>query len=201
MDRFEPKLIYLTRRHSQLTREGFRTRWRQHASLGMSLPRWSNIARYVHCDLERPEEGVHSNITDHDGIGFIWHRSPSHRAAHLGDTASKALMEADEAATFARPIVRDCLVAREEMIVRPQEGANWKLVRFASEPAAIDFPSGATGHVRNHPLAPENGCSWGLDVTTIDEFWFPDKTAAVHAITDLQGKGLVALGRDVQLYP
>lgn len=47
----EPKLIYLARRNPVLTREGFTAKWRQHGALGMSMPQWGNIRRYVHCDV------------------------------------------------------------------------------------------------------------------------------------------------------
>jgi hypothetical protein len=82
----EPKLIYLARRNPGLTRAGFTARWRQHGALGMSMPRWINIRRYVHCDVQQP--GVPGIDETYDGVGLIWHRSPEARARHRADNSS-----------------------------------------------------------------------------------------------------------------
>jgi hypothetical protein len=201
MDDFQPKLIYLARRHPALDREGFRARWREHARLGMSRPRWTNIARYVHCDIVEPPPALRDRLGDQDGVGIIWHRSPRHRAAHIADTRSRGEMEADEAATFSRPIVEDCLVAREEMMIEPQAGATWKLIAFLESARPLPCPATAVGHVRNLALPPEKGRAWGLESGLVEEFWFESRDAAEQAALALGGpRRELVLAREVQLF-
>ncbi len=166
----------------------------------MSLPRWRNIARYVHCDLQLPRPGSVGSLSDYDGIGMIWHRSPLHRAAHLADLTSKGEMEADEAETFAAPIRQVCLVAREECLEVPNKLATWKLVRFANGPSTV-FPSPVMGLIRNHALVPEEGERWGLDHPVVEEFWFAGRKQAEDAALNLHNGATVVLGRDTLLYP
>jgi hypothetical protein len=201
MDVFQPKLIYLARRHPALDREAFRERWREHARLGMSRPRWVNIARYVHCDIVPPEAQLEPWRGDQDRVGMIWHRSPAHRRAHLADAGSRSEMEADEAATFSRPIVEDCLLAREQVRVAPPPDADWKLILFASTEAPAPVPTGAVGHVVDTPLPPENGESWGLPSARIEEFWFRSREEAEAAAAGLAGPDrLAVVAREVELY-
>lgn len=188
----QPKLIYLARHAPGLSRAGFTARWREHAALGMSRPRWRNIARYVHVDLE-PGCGF-------DAIGMIWHRSPEHRAAHLADTTSRAEMEADEAATFARPIAESCLVAREEVLVAPSDGATWLMVAFLGHLHLELTVANHCGHIRNFPLAPERGPVWGLMSAQIDEFSFVRRADAVAAAKAFEAPGVkLVVGRAVEL--
>ena len=189
----QPKLIYLTRRHPGLDRAAFTPRWRQHGALGMSRPRWTNIAQYVHCDV--------LDDSGYDGIGLIWHRSPGHRAAHLADTSSRLDMERDEAATFARPIVEDCLIAQETVLVPPgvaADEARKVCAFFAAAPArplesrlpplhALGAP--VLGCVRNDALPPERASGWGLAFPVVEEFWFGDEAAARRAATYLRAQG------------
>lgn len=201
MDHFQPKLIYLTRRHPSLGRTEFTARWRRHGQLGMSRPRWKNIARYVHCDIDLPGPGLQDILGDYDGIGMIWHRSPTHRTAHLADATSKAEMEADEAETFAAPIGQVCVLVREEVEQSPEAGASWKLVRFSSSSDVTAKPAGCIGLVRNRPLEPEAEDGWGLKCALIEEFWFASREAAEAAAPDLAHNSILILGQDVQLYP
>jgi hypothetical protein len=200
---FQPKLIYLARRNPALSRDAFVVRWRQHGRLGMSMPRWVNIARYVHCDVSPPHEEERHLLSDHDGIGMIWHRSPPHRAAHIADTRSRQAMEADEAATFERPIVQTCLLAREEVLAAAAPGAPFKLTRFATDCGVASLPYGAVGHVRNYPLPPETGAGWGLPSRIVEEFWFASREAAVEAAGELQPNrdSILLLSNEVVLYP
>jgi hypothetical protein len=167
----------------------------------MSRPRWRNIARYTHCDLEIPATNLQGVLGDHDGVGMIWHRSPSHRAAHLSDLASKAEMEADEAETFASPIGDVCLLVREKVIRTPDPNAAWKLVRFALSALPSPVPMRCAGLVLNYPLPVDNGDKWGLDCSLVEEFWFAHREAAEAAALVLASNATVVLGRDVQLYP
>jgi hypothetical protein len=208
---FEPKLIYLTRRHPELTRPAFRARWRQHAALGMSRPRWKNIAQYMHCDV--------LDSGDHDGIGLIWHRSPAHRAAHLADTSSRLDMERDETATFARPIVADCLLARDYVLTpaRTALGTALRVFRFLAEPAvdtttALDAAAGRAcmlagrgimthGHVLNLALPPERPPGWGLRHAQVEEWRCADLDAArAVAVALAVPHALAIITNEVPLY-
>lgn len=91
------KLVYRAERHPALDRDRFRERWRQHARLGMSQPRWTNIRRYAHCDP----------IDDRapwDGVALLWYRDEDARLRHVADPTAREIMRADEAETFARPV-------------------------------------------------------------------------------------------------
>ncbi len=193
-DDFQPKLIYLARRHPALTRETFTPRWRQHGALGMSRPRWRNIARYVHGDV--------IDRDDCDGIGLIWHRSRAARAAHLADTDSRLQMEQDEVETFAEPIVNVCLLAREYVLLGPPDApvsatgradpdGPVKLTRFLNTHAPADATElrlrldaaelPLLGHVINLPLLPERGSAWGLTHACVEELWFENLEDARRA--------------------
>lgn len=202
--RLQPKLIYLARRHPSLDAAGFTARWRRHGALGMSLPRWRNIARYVHCDVVRCFGSTH-----YDAVGLVWHRSPQARLAHLADTGSRAQMEADERETFAEPIADTCLVAREMQLERPRnpgDATGRKLIRFLGLDTASDAEAaherllaelsstreraeaiGAvpSGHVINVALPPERGNRWGLDADAVEELWFADVATALRAAESL----------------
>ena len=199
MENLQPKLIYLTKRNPGLTRAEFIARWRLHGQLGISLPRWRNIARYVHVDLEQPADAC--LCADYDGIGMIWHKSPAHRAAHVADRSSRGIMERDEAETFAAPIADCCLIASEIVVHAPDPRARWKLTRFAASNSPALLPPSAEGYARNHPLPPETSKPRGLDVALVEEFWFSTRSAAIVAAPWLAHGALVTLGREVQRYP
>ena len=208
-DPYQPKLIYLARRNPALSRREFVVRWRRHGALGMSLPRWRNVARYVHCDALLPSAPTSAIDPDHDAIGIVWHRSPAARAAHLADTGSRRQMEQDELETFARPIVETCLIARELVLLAPPAAtaatiatANAvKLTRFLQATSDAPTPGAAftrefvgvrqrelaaagapvRGHLLDLPLPPERGTAWGLDCAAVEEFWFDGLAAAEAA--------------------
>jgi len=198
-----PKLIYLTRRNPAYTRPDWTARWRQHGALGMSLPRWRNVARYVHCDLIEPRPEQSAYLADHDGIGLIWHRSLAHREAHFADTSAQATMVRDEAETFARPIAMDCLSAEEQVVLPPpDDGDLLKLTVFHRDIRFSPRPAGAIGHVRNVPLPHPQGGDWGLPYLNIEEFWFASAAAADEAAQSLHqvSGALCVLGKEVELY-
>lgn len=203
-DAFQPKLIYLARRNPALSRRDFVARWRQHGALGMSLPRWRNVARYVHCDVLDPPSPTPAIDASHDAIGIVWHRSPAARAAHLADTGSRLQMEQDERETFAQPIVETCVLTREHVLLAPPDpasAATFKLMRFlqvGADPSTLaqitasgDMASrhralaaaGAPvrGHLVDLPLPPERGATWGLACAVIEELWFDDLASATAA--------------------
>jgi hypothetical protein len=219
MDPMRPKLIYLTARHPSLAPPQFVARWRAHGALGMSLPRWRNIARYVHCDVLHDAPANAALDAGYDGVGLIWHRSPAARRAHLADTSSREQMEQDELATFARPIGEVCVVTAETVLEAPRtSGGGAKLFRFAwpasresAEPIRTAALASATrvrlivrdlepcGHVVNVPLPPERGDRWGLDVAVVEELWFDSAAAAAMAAQVLRdataGDALVRGGK------
>lgn len=208
---FEPKLIYLTCRHPGLARAEFRARWRQHGALGMSRPRWRNIAQYMHCDV--------LDASGYDGVGLIWHRSTAHRAAHLADTTSRADMERDELDTFARPIVADCLLAREHVLQAPSTALATALrlfLFFRSAPAhaAAAFAAAAhraarleaaalqaRGQALNLTLPPERPPGWGLRFPLIEEWRFDDlATAEAASATLAEPDALAVITNEVPLH-
>jgi hypothetical protein len=215
----QPKLIYLARRHPALTREAFTPRWRQHGALGMSRPRWRNIARYVHGDV--------IDRDDRDGLGLIWHRSRAARSAHLADTDSRLQMEQDENETFAEPIANVCLLAREYVLRGPpamtvsstgraDPDGPVKLTRFLQTHAPADATDlrlrldaaelPLLGHIINLPLPPERGDAWGLRCACIEELWFANledarrATQVAAAAPGSNAATLSVLTRDVLLY-
>lgn len=202
-DSFQPKLIYLARRHPSLDRQTFTRRWRQHAQLGMSRPRWINIARYVHCDIELPRPEERGFLGDQDGIGMIWHKSPEHRAAHIADKSSRLQMESDEAATFATPITKVCLLAREEIRLAPDAGALIKLTCFSQRSQPLARPSQAVGHVLNHALTADQPGGAGLGSRLVEEFWFESRGSAVAAAAEIpqEAEDVIVLSNQVLLYP
>lgn len=209
-----PKLIYLARRNPALDAASFVPRWRQHGALGMSMARWKNVWRYVHCDVLRVDGGADV----HDGVGIVWHRSAEARRAHREDRRAQQMMERDELETFAQLVRRFCALYRETVLLPPAPGARAKLVRFLHGPEGcpadgfvaaaspvLDAQGAATGgalrgQVRNVRAPPEAG-PWGLDYELIEEWWFDDLEAAARARTQFAGRsGLEELGaREVAL--
>ena len=193
----QPKLLYLAERREDMDRAAFVSRWRQHGALGMSRPRWMNIARYVHCDVLDEAASLTGICNDFDGVGLIWHRSPAHRAAHRADASSQNEMELDERETFAKPVAQCCLVAAEKEVFSrtPGDPSPVKLFRFLKARAGVeqdrflaavaraglalkDELAGATAlpvrYVLNQPLDPraEGRDAWGLDSDCVEEYWF-----------------------------
>ena len=120
-----PKLIYFAERPKGVDPEGFTARWRQHARLGMSQPRWRNIERYVHCDALRVA-GTALPLAGCDGVAMVWYRSEETRLAHIADRDAGPVMKRDEAETFARP-VREVAALCEEDVLCPLRQARYKL--------------------------------------------------------------------------
>ena len=120
-----PKLIYFAERRPEMDREAFRARWREHARLGMSMPRWSNVHRYVHCDaVEMPD--LRMPVARCDGVAAVWYRDEAHRRNHIADRSADPVLKRDELETFARP-VRDVAVLTEEHLLLPFDGERRKL--------------------------------------------------------------------------
>ena len=208
----QAKYMYLARRRPTLDRQGFTRRWRQHGALGMSLPRWVNVWRYVHCDvLDSDGPGI---AAGYDGVGVIWYRSLAARGAHASDHASQATMEADEAETFSEPVA-NCGVLCAEQVLLDGAHSGLKLVRFLARPACMsitDFDSawslhqaavlaytGAAGglcrYVCNPALPAEHPGGWGLGVQGVEELWFDDAARLQGFCAALQ------LGRDGLVRP
>jgi hypothetical protein len=111
----QPKLIYIAQRHPRCAPGEFTHRWRQHAALGMSQPRWSNVARYLHCDrVEGPLPGVPT--TECDGVAIVAYRSEAHRRAHIATEEARRTMKADELHTFAQPVSQTSLLTQEQIV-------------------------------------------------------------------------------------
>lgn len=123
------KLIYRAERFPGLDRLGFRERWRRHAALGMSQPRWANIRRYAHCDP------IHDSAPC-DGVALLWYRSEEARLRHIAEPSARAIMRADEAETFARP-VREFSAIFEETPTSVNRNGAFKLFVFVWRPPAM----------------------------------------------------------------
>jgi EthD domain len=212
-DQFEPKLIYVAKRNLALSRPQFLKRWRQHGALGMSLPRWKNISRYVHCDVLHLTTDAPVLNDEYDGVGLIWHRSAQARAAHLADTTSRTTMERDEFETFAQPIVNSCLLAREEMVQRrdPPASSLTKLFYFSTSGTTYAASAWSAdgiesrGHVVNRPLPPVGADNWGLKFKVVEEWWFKDADTALRAAAALESQqgaseDIVVMTNEVLLY-
>lgn len=137
----QPKLIYFAERPAHLDRAAFRARWRRHAELGMSMPRWRNVARYVHCDcLEPPETAL--PIVPCDGVAMVWYRSEEHRLKHVTDRSAAPRMKQDEAETFARPVGEVAVLTKEHVFKPCAQDARSKfflLFWCASGQSRADF--------------------------------------------------------------
>ena len=110
--RERPKLIYIAQRHPRYGHDAFIERWRQHAALGMSQPRWRNVARYLHCDRV---EGLPSSLPslECDGVAIVVYRSVEARDAHVADETARRIMKEDELDTFAQPVAYTSMLVRE----------------------------------------------------------------------------------------
>jgi hypothetical protein len=204
----QPKLIYLAKRHASMNKQQFISRWRSHGDLGMSRPRWVNIARYEHCDVVSPPDLAPYFSQDYDGIGLIWHRSPEYRAAHLADSASRSDMERDEAETFAEPINNCCALMQEINSFASEAHADgetgfYRWFRFwrsdhpvfhdhgpatvsARTLQAIKKQAESAGHAvhykANLTVAPESEgrAAWGLDVALVEELSLSEASAVMQ---------------------
>lgn len=171
-----PKLIYFAARPPGLDPVGFRARWRQHARLGMSMPRWCNIQRYVHCDSVELV-GTALPIAWCDGVAMVWYRSEESRLAHISDRSAAPVMKRDERETFARP-VREASLLAEEHVLRACKPARYKLfLRLRARPdrsgpafrdwwlgvmgpgllQRLDAVDACRGYVQSHARAPDAG--------------------------------------------
>ncbi|MFT5111153.1 MAG: hypothetical protein ACI8P9_000464 [Parasphingorhabdus sp.] len=129
-----PKLIYFAERRANMDATAFRTRWRQHAWLGMSMPRWQNIQRYVHCDAIAIADSQ-LPLGYCDGVGIVWYRNEARRLNHVGDRSAAPLMKQDESEAFARP-VREVALLADEFTLKPCADAPHKLfLRIWREPS------------------------------------------------------------------
>lgn len=189
----QAKYIYLARRHPSLDPAGFTLRWRRHGALGMSMPRWVNVRRYVHCDTLALAAHVPGVRNDYDGVGMIWYRSLEARTSHAHDHASQATMEADEAETFGEPVANLGVLCAEQ-VVRDGAPGGLKLIRFLTRPPAVSKPQfdaawdrhtsavlkfavdggGLLRYVHNRTLPAERPQGWGLKVDGVEELWFDD---------------------------
>lgn len=110
-----PKLLYIARRHPSMAPDAFVPRWREHAALGKSQPRWRNVALYLHGDAIAGLDG-HAGQIAADGVAVVMYRSEAARQAHLADEAARRLMKADELQTFDRPVARTSLLVQAQTL-------------------------------------------------------------------------------------
>ncbi len=148
----------------------------------MGQNRWTNILRYAHCDpLDESSPG--------DGVALLWYRSEAARLRHVGDDAARAIMRADEAETFARP-VRAFSTLVDEVIFAPVASGAFKRFDFVWRApsisraafrqwwerdhgprrlAALAALPGFLGLVQNHARSEAELTGFGLDCDGIEE--------------------------------
>jgi hypothetical protein len=129
-----PKLIYFAERRANMDTIVFRTRWRQHARLGMSMPRWQNIQRYVHCDAIAIEDSM-LPLGYCDGVGIVWYRDEARRLNHVADRSAAPLMKQDESEAFARPVREVALLADEFTLQHSVDAAHKLFLRIWRNPS------------------------------------------------------------------
>jgi hypothetical protein len=186
----KPKLIYRARRHARFDRAQFIARWRQHGKLGMSLPRWRNIARYMQCDPVPGLDAIREDSALCDGVALVWYRDEAAYRRHVTeDPEGRMTMKRDELETFEAP-VSTCAVLTEELVLKSTLPARVKLFVFwrsfngsdrkpfeaawhgeHAEAFRKNFAQRPeiTGYVQNRPRPAENSRGWGLDCLGIDE--------------------------------
>ncbi|RZL66166.1 MAG: hypothetical protein EOP81_01370 [Variovorax sp.] len=224
-----PKLLYIAHRRAGFSPTAFTARWRQHAALGMSQPRWTNVARYLHADRQ---DGLPpaDNPVDCDGVAIVEFRSEAHRQHHIAQEASRLTMKADELETFDGPVGRTSLLTNERPVRAGPDGP-FKLFVFwlavgdsagHGAQAADAFtsqwqararqwkpPATAQDNVRfvqNVPVQPRAERSAGLACDGIDEFTAADAgTLKAHAEAwvrdaDLHARPQMVLTRVVVLH-
>ena len=166
-----PKLIYVAVRHPRFSHDAFIARWREHAALGMSQPRWRNVVRYLHCDRI---DGLPASVPtiDCDGVAVVVYRSEEARQAHIADDTARRTMKQDELDTFAQPVANAALLL-VETVERPAS-FEFRLFVFwpnGSAPHALAFCNEVLqradfGWTRNEAVAERIG-AW--DCPRVDE--------------------------------
>lgn len=194
-----PKLIYFAERRPELDAASFRTRWRQHARLGMSMQRWSNIYRYVHCDaLKVPNLGLPMEWCD--GVAIVWYKDEEHRLNHVSDRSAGPQLKADELETFARPVCNFAVLTEEHTLksgevsgklfvriwrqpdVAPEVFKSWWLEEFGARILQGLCAHGyCQGYWQNHARRDDGD----VLCDCVDEFAARDAAELGHALCDL----------------
>lgn len=217
----QPKLIYLAQRRRDLNPAAFTARWRQHAALGMSQPRWRNVERYLHCDTIR---GLSHGLPeiDSDGVAIVVFHDEASRQNHIAEEASRVVMKTDERETFAQPVAHTTLLTHEH-IIKPGPVGDYKLFVFweANDEGQDFLPAWRAsgqhwltrlcdlndiGVVQNRPVQARPERLAGLHCDGIDEISSPDPTGLqllaqewVHSV-HLPARAQMVLTRAVVLH-
>lgn len=194
MSALVPKFIYLARRNPELSAHQFRLRWREHAAMGMRMPRFKNIWRYVQCDLLPIPLDVPDGCNGYDGIGMSWYRSQRARVAHQADREATATLARDQDEVFAERVTKSSMLAREivlrksaeasgkiVVLLRKKEGLNGdqfsEYCRTVRGPRLLGLPafkSHARDYVQNVPISRDQGGEPNLDWDCIEEIGLSD---------------------------
>ena len=199
----QPKLIYFAERKPKMDRPEFQARWRQHARLGMSMPRWKNIHRYVHCDaIEVP--ALKLPIAWCDGVAVVWYRDEKSRLNHVSDKSAGPVLKQDEEETFARPVCNFAILT-DEYVIKPSTRTVCKLfvriwrrseIRLANfkswwlldvGPRLVERLEGegiCQGYSQNHVRPPINGGEETSICDCVDEFSSGDAKALDTAMAE-----------------
>jgi hypothetical protein len=199
----QPKLIYFAERKPKMDGSEFQERWRQHARLGMSMPRWKNIYRYVHCyAVEVP--GLKLPVAWCDGVAIVWYQDEQSRLNHVSDKSAGPLLKQDEQETFARSVYNFAILT-DEYVIKPGNGTVWKLflrVWRRSEISLANFKSWwlsdlgprllarleaegiCQGYSQNHARPPINGNEVVSICDCVDEISSGDAEALDTAMAE-----------------
>ena len=200
----QPKLIYFAERNPNMDGVQFLARWRQHARLGMSMPRWKNIHRYVHCAaVEMP--ALKLPVTWCDGVAIVWYRDEQSRLNHVSDKSAGPVLKQDEMETFARP-VRKFSILTDEYVIKPGNREVWKLfIRLSrrSEISPAKFKSWwllelgphllnrleadgiCESYIQNHASQPINGSEVESICDCVDEITSGDALALDTVVAEV----------------
>jgi hypothetical protein len=111
------KLMYLAKRNSSFaSSDAFRSRWRQHGHLAMSLPTWPREGRYVHADVQPPSPVGAAH--EFDGVGITWRASfPVGPGRPQESTPTGRLLLEDELVAFDGPVLPRAFFVDEEVLI------------------------------------------------------------------------------------
>lgn len=186
------KLIYLAKRNPALSREQFVRRWRRHGALAMQMTFFASIARYSHCDVLAPPQGMRAS-SEHDALGVVWFRDLTPFPPEEYER-----MRRDELETFSE-YVRNSIVRCTERVLKPGRGLvkvytfiarrqgstraqfaeHWSEVHGPLVLGDADLARHLAGYVQNVVIDDEVTRASKLQFDGVAEFYF-------HEMADLQ---------------
>src|ERR1700722_2095825 len=153
-DHVEPKQFYVARRNPAMSIAEFRSSWRHHGELAMSLPLWGSIFRYTQGDAAPVPSGIRDRLVgfddSFDGISTVYFNDPE-AVANIPADPDHPLLLADEDRIFERPVADTSLFTRE-IVEREIDGTNAKITVFLRRADGLDM-AGFEAAWSSQPLA------------------------------------------------